>query len=102
MLWVGAGLALVAAALLAFVPRLPSGDRSNGISLSSGSVRMTGGGARRLRAFAVTQIAASFVLLAGAAMPVKTRLAPQAVPTGVSTRRGRSVNVAVISYGDTD
>ncbi len=48
MLWVGAGLALVASALLAFVPRLPSGDRSNGISLSSGSVRMTGGGARRL------------------------------------------------------
>src|SRR5215468_4688927 len=43
MLWVGAGLALVAAALLAFVPRLPSGDQTNGISLSSSSVRMTGG-----------------------------------------------------------
>ena len=37
MLWVGAGLALVAAALLAFVPRLPSGDRSNGISLRAGA-----------------------------------------------------------------
>ena len=62
MLWVGAGLALVAAALLAFVPRLPSADRSNGMNLSNGSARMTGGAARRLRAFAVTQIAASFVL----------------------------------------
>src|SRR5208337_3822986 len=40
MLWVGAGLALAAAAILAFVPRLPSGDQSHGISLSTGSVRV--------------------------------------------------------------
>ena len=33
----------------------------------SGSLRITGGATRRLRVFAVTQIAASFVLLAGAA-----------------------------------
>src|SRR4051794_1053957 len=64
MLWVGAGLALVAAALLAFVPRLPSGEGSSGINLSNGSVRVTGGASRRLRAFAVVQIAASFVLIA--------------------------------------
>jgi len=101
MLWVGAGLALAAAALLAFVPRLPSGDRSNAISLSSGSVRMTGGASRRLRAFAVTQIAASFVLLAGAAMLVKTLLALQAVQTGIDTRRVLAINVPVISYGKT-
>src|SRR6202163_153579 len=31
MLWVGAGLALIAAVVLAFVPRLPSADSSNGI-----------------------------------------------------------------------
>ena len=102
MLWVGAGLALVAAALLAFVPRLPSGDRSNGISLSSGSVRMTGGATRRLRAFAITQIAASFVLLAGAAMLLKTLLALQAVKTGIDTRRVLAINVPVMSYGRTD
>ncbi len=102
MLWVGAGLALAAAALLAFVPRLPSGDRSNGISLSSGSVRMTGGASRRLRVFAVTQIAASFVLLAGAAMLVKTLLALQAVNTGIDTRRVLAINVPVMSYGRTD
>jgi putative ABC transport system permease protein len=102
MLWVGAGLALVAAALLAFVPRLPSGDGPNAISLSTGSVRVTGGGARRLQAFAVTQIAASFVLLAGAAMLLQTLLALQAVQTGIDTRRVLAINVPVLSYGRTD
>jgi predicted permease len=102
MLWVGAGLALVAAALLAFVPRLPSGDQSHGISLSTGSVRVTGGASRRLRVFAVTQIAASFVLLAGATMLVKTLFALQAVDTGIDTRRVLSINVPVISFGKTD
>src|SRR6202166_2965616 len=53
MLWVGAGLALVAAALLAFVPRLPSGDGPNGISLTSGGLRISGSTNRRLRVFAV-------------------------------------------------
>lgn len=102
MLWVGAALALVSAALLAFVPRLPSSERSNGFSLSSGSVRMTGGSRRRLRAFAVTQIAASFLLLAGAAMLLKTLLSLQAVNTGMDTRRVLAINVPVMSYGRTD
>src|SRR5579883_3425057 len=102
MLWVGAGLAIAAAILLAFVPRLPSGDPSNGITLSSGSVRITGGASRRLRAFAVTQIAASFILLAGAAMLLKTLLAIQAIDTGIDTRRVLAINVPVISYGRTD
>jgi predicted permease len=102
MLWVGAGLALVAALLLAFVPRLPSGHGSSGISLSNGSVRVTGGARRRLRAFALTQIAASFVLLTGASMLLKTLVSLQAVDTGIDTRRVLSVNVPVISYGRTD
>jgi predicted permease len=102
MLWVSAALAVVAAALLAFVPRLPSGAGSSAISLSSGSVRTTGGASRRLRVFAVTQIAASFVLLAGAAMLLKTLLALQAVQTGIDTRRVLAINVPVISYGRTE
>ncbi|HEX4809759.1 MAG TPA: ADOP family duplicated permease [Bryobacteraceae bacterium] len=102
ILWVGAGLALAAAALLAFVPRLPSGDRSNAINLSSGSVRVTGGATRRLRAFAVTQIGASFVLLAGATMLLKALLAVQAIDTGIDTRRVLAINVPVISYGRSD
>jgi predicted permease len=102
MLWVGAGLALVAAALLAFVPRLPSGHGPNAISLSTGSVRVTGGGTRRLQAFAVVQIAASFVLLAGAAMLLKTLLSLQAVQTGLDTRRVLAINVPILSYGRTE
>jgi predicted permease len=102
MLWVGAGLALAAAALLAFVPRLPASGPSRAISLSTGSTRVAGGANGRLRAFAITQIAASFVLLAGAAMLLKTLLALQAVDTGIDTRRVLSINVPVISYGRSD
>ena len=77
LLWVGVGLALTAAVLLAFVPRLPSADATGGLGLSSGSVRITSGTNRRLRLFAVTQIAASFVLLAGAGMLLTTLVALQ-------------------------
>jgi predicted permease len=101
MLWVGAALAIVAAVLLAFVPRLPSGDTSHGIGLSSGSLRITGSTTRRQRVFAVTQIAASFVLLAGASMLLKTLLALQAAQTGFDTRHVLALNVPVMSYGRT-
>ena len=86
LLWVGVGLALVAAVLLAFVPRLPSAEASNGLGLSNGSVRITSGTNRRLRLFAVTQIAASFVLLAGAGMLLTTLFALQRARTGMNTR----------------
>jgi putative ABC transport system permease protein len=101
MLWVGAGLAIAAAVLLAFVPRLPSADSSHGFSLASGSLRITGGTSRRLRVFAVTQIAASFLLLAGATTLLKTLLAMQSVQTGYDMRRVLAVNVPVISYQKT-
>ena len=68
LLWVGAGLAIAAAVLLAYVPRLPSSNAPTGLGLASGSVRITPGTNRRLRVFATTQIAFSFVLLAGAGM----------------------------------
>jgi predicted permease len=101
MLWVGALLAVVAAVLLAFVPRLPSADTSNGLSLTSGSARMTGSTGRRLRVFAVTQIAASFMLLAGAGMLLKTLLALQSVRAGFDTRNVLALNVPVVTYGHT-
>jgi putative ABC transport system permease protein len=101
MLWVGALLAVVAAVLLAFVPRLPSADTSNGLSLTSGSARMTGSTGRRLRVFAVTQIAASFLLLAGAGMLLKTLLALQTVRTGFDTRNVLALNVPLVTYGHT-
>jgi len=101
MLWVGAVLAVIAAVLLAFVPRLPSADASNGISLSNGSVRITGSTNRRLRIFAITQIAASFLLLAGASMLLKTLLSIQAAQTGLDTRHVLAINVPAVSYGKT-
>ena len=101
MLWVGAGLAVIAAVLLAFVPRLPSADSSHGIGLASGSVRVTGSTSRRLRVFAVTQVAASFVLLAGATTLVKTLLSLQAAQTGFETRHVLAINVPPMSYGRT-
>jgi len=101
LLWVGALLAVIAAVLLAFVPRLPSAGTSQGLSLSNGSLRITGGTNRRLRVFAVTQIAASFMLLAGATMLLKTLLALQSAQTGLDTRHVLAVNVPAISYGKT-
>ncbi len=99
MLWVGAGLAIVAAVLLAFVPRLPSATSSQGFGLAAGSLRITGGTNRRLRLFAMTQIAASFLLLAGASMLLKTLLDMQNARTVLDANRVLAVNVPVDSYG---
>ncbi|HYT68563.1 MAG TPA: ADOP family duplicated permease [Vicinamibacterales bacterium] len=98
LLWVGVSLALAAAILLAFVPRLPAAEASGSLGLSSGSVRITSGTNRRLRAFAVIQIAASFVLLAGAGMLLTTLLALQRTQTGFDTRHVLALNVPVISF----
>jgi predicted permease len=101
LLWVGVGLAVSAAVLLAFVPRLPSADAASGLGLSNGSVRITSGTNRRLRLFAITQIAASFVLLAGAGMLLTTLVALQRTPTGFETRQVLAVHVPVMSDGRT-
>jgi predicted permease len=99
LLWVGAGLAVLASVLLAFVPRLPSSDSTSGLSLAAGGTRVTSGANRRLRAFAVTQIAASFVLLAGAGMLLTTLMTLQRTPTGFSNmRQVLALNVPVVSY----
>jgi putative ABC transport system permease protein len=95
MLGVGAGLALAAAVLLAFVPRLPSAETANGPGLSSGGVRITVGTSRRLRLFAVTQIAASFVLLAGAGALVAALIALQTAPTGFNLSNVLALHVPV-------
>ena len=98
LLWVGVILAVAAAVLLAFVPRLPSADPSHGLGLSNGSVRVTSGTNRRLRLFAVTQIGASFVLLTGAGMLLTTLFALQRVQTGFDTRHVLVLNVPIVSY----
>jgi predicted permease len=101
LLWVGAGLAIVAAVILAFVPRLPAADKANGLNVASGSVRITSGTARRQRAFAVTQIAASFVLLAGASALITTFLSLQAVQTGLDMPHVLAIDVPAMTYGKT-
>src|ERR1700738_2438294 len=101
LLWVGAALAIVAAVILAFVPRLPSSGTPSGLSLSSGSVRITGSTSRRQRIFAVTQIAASFVLLAGASALIATLIALQKTQTGLDTQHVLAINVPAMSYGKT-
>ncbi|PWU06008.1 MAG: multidrug ABC transporter substrate-binding protein [Terriglobia bacterium] len=100
MVWVGALLAVLAAVLLAFVPRLPSAGASHGLAGSSGTQRITATRSRT-RVFAVTQVAASFVLLAGAGMLLKTLLSLEAVQTGFDMRHILALNVPVISYGRT-
>jgi putative ABC transport system permease protein len=110
LLWVGAALAIVAAVILAFVPRLPSSSgtsgsgasgNSSGLGLSSGSARMTGSTSRRQRIFAVTQIAASFVLLAGASTLITTLIALQRTQTGLDTQHVLAIDVPPMGFGKT-
>jgi predicted permease len=101
MLWVGAGLAVVAAALLAFVPRLPSSGGAQGFGLTSGSSRVTRVATRKLRVFAVVQIAASFVLVAAAGATVRTLLSLQSAQTGFDTHNVLAVDLPVIHAGKT-
>jgi predicted permease len=101
VLWLGAGLAMVAAVLLAYVPRLPSPERTSGLGLAVG-VRVTPGTKRRLRIFATTQIACSFVLLAGAGMLIATLTAVQTANTGYNLRQVLAIDVppSATGFGD--
>jgi predicted permease len=101
LLWVGAGLAIVAAVILAFVPRLPVVSTSSGLSLSSGSARITGSTSRRQRVFVVTQIAASFILLAGASMLISTLIALQKTQTGLDEQHVLAIDVPAMTHGKT-
>jgi hypothetical protein len=71
------------------------------MNLSGGSVRVTGSTGRRQRIFAVTQIAASFILLAGASVLITTLVALQRTQTGFDTRRVLVVDVPAPSDGRT-
>ena len=97
----GLVLALAAAVFLAFVPRLPSADSPRGLGLSASGVRVTGTSNRRLRAFAVTQIAASFLLLSGASVLLRTLLVLENTQPGFETGHVLAVNLPVISDGRT-
>jgi predicted permease len=99
LLWVGAGLAIAAAVLLAYIPRLPSTSAPAGFSLANGNVRITPGTSRRLKVFATTQIAFSFVLLAGASTLVAALIALQTANTGYDMRQVLAINLPMQSLG---
>jgi putative ABC transport system permease protein len=100
LVWFGILLALVAAVFLAYIPRLPSADGSRSLALT-GEVRVTGRSGRRLRVFAVMQITASFLLLAGAGVLMRTLYVLEHTRPQIDTSHVLAVNLPVISYGRT-
>ena len=102
LVWFGIALALAASVFLAYIPRLPAADTSRGLGLNSGGTRVTAGSNRRLRVFAVTQIAASFLLLAGAGVLMKTLYTLEQMRPPFDTSRVLAVNLPVVSYGRTE
>src|SRR5262245_20202890 len=97
LLWVGVVLAAAAAVILAFVPRLPE-TTSGTLHFSSGSGQITGSKSRQ-RIFVVTQIGASFILLAGASMLVTTLFALQKTETGMDSRHVLAINTPAVFNG---
>jgi predicted permease len=100
MVWFGIALALVAAVFLAYIPRLPSPNGAQG-GLSARGVRTAGGSSRRLRTFAITQITASFLLLAGACVLMKTLFVLEQTRPPFDSANVLAVNLPVMSYGKT-
>jgi len=100
LVWFGIVLALTAAVFLAFIPRLPAPHASQG-GIAGRGARVAGGGSRRLRIFAVTQIAASFLLLAGACVLMKTLFVLEQTRPPFQSANVLAINLPVMSYGRT-
>jgi predicted permease len=101
VLWMGLALSLAAAVFLAFVPRLPSDDTSRGLGLASSGTSRTTGSRRRIRVFAIIQIAASFLLLASAGVLLKTLLTLQKAQPAFETSQVLVADLPLISDGRT-
>jgi len=93
LLWVGAILAVAAAILLAYVPKLPSSHASGTSGLAAAGLRVTPSTNRRLKIFATTQIAFSFVMLAAATTLVTTLVALQTSNTGFDMKQVLAIDV---------
>jgi predicted permease len=100
LVWFGIGLALIAAVFLAYIPRLPSPDAPQS-SLTGRGARVAGGSSRKLRIFAVTQIMASFLLLAGACVLMKTLFDLEQTRPPFDSANVMALNLPVLSYGKT-
>jgi putative ABC transport system permease protein len=100
LVWFGVGLALAAAVFLAFIPRLPSTESLRS-GVAAGGTRVAGGSSRKLRIFAVLQIAASFLLLAGSAVLMRTLYELEQTRPPFDTSHVLAVNLPVMTYGKT-
>ena len=100
LVWFGIALALIAAVFLAYIPHLPSPDAPQG-GLTGRGTRVIGGSRRRLRMFAITQITASFLLLGGACVLMKTLFVLEQTRPPFDSGRVLAVNLPVLSYGKT-
>ena len=96
LLWVGGSLAIASAVLLAYIPRLPVHAE---LGSAGGSVRATPATNRRLRIFATTQIAFSFVMLAAAGTLVAALVAMQRASTGMNMRQVLAFDLPTSSIG---
>ena len=99
--WFGIALAFAASIFLAFIPRLPAAEVSRSLSAAGVGTRVTGANSRRLRIFAVTQIAASFLLLAGAGVLMRTLYELESTRPPYNSANVLAVNLPVISFGRT-
>jgi putative ABC transport system permease protein len=101
LLWFGAVLAIIASFFLAYIPRLPSPDAPTN-NLTGRGARVTVSSSRKLRVFAITQIAASFLLLTGACVLMKTLYVLEQTRPPFNSANVLAVNLPVMSYGKTD
>ena len=100
LVWFGIALALVAAVFLALHSAAAFAERGAGRIV--GAQRSCGGGSsKRLRVFAVTQITASFLLLAGACVLMKTLFTLEQTRPPFDAANVMAVNLPVMSYGKT-
>jgi predicted permease len=100
LIWFGIALALIAAVFLAYVPRLPAANTPQG-GLTARGARVAGGNKGSLRVFAITQIAASFLLLAGAAVLMKTLFVLEQSRPPFDSGNVLALNLPPLSYGKT-
>src|SRR5205085_160213 len=82
-------------------PRLPSADTSRGLELTSTGTSRVTGSRRRIRVFTITQIAASFLLLASAGVLWKTLLTLQKAQPTFETAHVLVASLPLISDGRT-
>ena len=100
LVWFGIALALAAAVFLAYIPRLPAPNASQP-GLASRGTRVAGGSNKRLRIFAITQITASFLLLVGACVLMKTLFELEKTRPPFDSAKVLALNLPVMSYGRT-